>query len=163
MFLHLLFFMYCFLGVTFYVLFFIRRIFLISFKQKLFAQSANKRNCSNKATKNYKYKKIEYLVGFVITLSFIVFFFSFNSSYCFTPKIVNKLSQAFEDIEDWLIKLSTPAAAVAVGVGLFMKKFSFGDEERIRMSKKIIRGSLVSYALLLAVNLILAAIKSLID
>ena len=113
--------------------------------------------------KNYKYKKIEYLVGFALTLSFIVFFFSFNSSYCLTPKIVNKLSQAFEDIEDWLIKLSTPAAAVAVGVGLFMKKFSFGDEERIRMSKKIIRGSLVSYALLLAVNLILAAIKSLID
>ena len=153
----------CFLGIGFLCIVFYKEDLLISFKQKLFAQSANKRNCSNKAIKNYKYKKIEYLVGFALTLSFIVFFFSFNSSYCLTPKIVNKLSQAFEDIEDWLIKLSTPAAAVAVGVGLFMKKFSFGDEERIRMSKKIIRGSLVSYALLLAVNLILAAIKSLID
>ena len=159
---YVLFFMYCFLGIFLCIVFY-KEDLLISFKQKIFAQSANKRICSNKATKNYKYKKIEYLVGFVLTLSFIVFFFSFNSSYCFTPKIVNKLSQAFEDIEDWLIKLSTPAAAVAVGVGLFMKKFSFGDEERIRMSKKIIRGSLVSYALLLAVNLILAAIKSLID
>ena len=58
--------------------------------------------------------------------------------------------------------MATPAAAVTVGAGLFMKKFSFGDEERIRMSKKIIRGSFVAYALLLALDLILSAIESLI-
>ena len=150
---------------------------MVFFKQKFLSHSSNNKNCSkmaiqhnnnkkyysNKAIQHNNYKKNTFLFYFAIILIFIFFFSSNNSSYCFTPKIVNKLSQAFEDIEDWLIKLSTPAAAVAVGVGLFMKKFSFGDEERIRMSKKIIRGSLVSYALLLAVNLILAAIKSLID
>ena len=57
----------------------------------------------------------------------------------------------------------SPAAAVAVGVGVFMKKFSFGDEERIRIAKKLIRGSLFSYAFILAINLILSAIKSLIN
>ena len=31
-----------------------------------------------------------------------------------TPKLVNKLNNAFEDIESWIIKISTPAAAVAV-------------------------------------------------
>ena len=99
----------------------------------------------------------------------IVFFFLFlllilysNSCYAATPKIVDKMSKAFEEIEKWLIKLSTPSAAVAVAVGLFMKKFSFGDEERIRTAKKIIKGSLVAYAILLALDLILAAIKSLI-
>ena len=83
---------------------------------------------------------------------------------CFaaTPKLVNKLQDAFEDIEDWLIKLSTPAAAVAVGTGVFMKKFSFGDEEKIRMGKKLIKTSLFSYAFILAIDLILQAIKSLI-
>ena len=35
-----------------------------------------------------------------------------------------------------------------------MKKFSFGDEERIRMGKKIIKGSLFSYAFILAIDLI---------
>lgn len=84
-------------------------------------------------------------------------------SYSATPKIVDKMSSAFENIEKWLIKLSTPSAAVAVAVGLFMKKFSFGDEERIRSAKKIIRGSLVSYAILLGLDLILSAIKSLIS
>ena len=61
-----------------------------------------------------------------------------------------------------VFKIATPAAAVAVGTGVFMKKFSFGDEERIRMGKKIIKGSLFSYAFILAIDLILSAIKSLI-
>ena len=43
-----------------------------------------------------------------------------------------------------------------------MKKFSFGDEEKIRMGKKLINGSLFSYAFILAINLILSAIKSLV-
>ena len=44
-----------------------------------------------------------------------------------------------------------------------MKKFSFGDEERIRVGKKIIRGSLFSYAFILAIDLILSTIELLIS
>lgn len=79
------------------------------------------------------------------------------------PKLVTKLNSSFSDIEKWLIKLSTPAAAVAVGTGVFMKKFSFGDEEKIRTGKKIIKSSLFSYAFILAIDLILSAIKSLVS
>ena len=99
---------------------------------------------------------------FCFSFVFILLLCLCTSSFAATPKIVSKLSSAFDDIESWLLKLSTPAAAVAVGVGLFMKKFSFGDEERIRMAKRVIRGSLVSYGVLLALDLILAAIKSLV-
>ena len=101
----------------------------------------------------------------IILLFFILLFNIFNISYCFfdsTPKIVTKLNDAFTKIEEWLLKLATPAAAVAVGTGVFMKKFSFGDEERIRMGKKIIRTSLFSYGFILAIDLILSAIESLI-
>ena len=107
------------------------------------------------------YKKIYLFIFSIIFIILIVFSFQ-NISFCATPKIVNTLTKAFENIEDWLLKLATPAAAVAVGVGVFMKKFSFGDEEKIRTSKKIIRGSLFSYGFLLALDLILQAIKSLI-
>ena len=107
-------------------------------------------------------KKILFRFIFTIILSMIMISLS-SSSFAAPPKIVSKLSDAFNDIQGWLLKLSTPAAAVAVGVGLFMKKFSFGDEERIRMAKKVIRGSLVSYAILLSLNMILKAIESLID
>ena len=76
-----------------------------------------------------------------------------------TPKLVNKLNSAFEDIESWIIKIST---AVAVCTGALMRKFSFGDEEKIRTGKKLITGSLFSYAFILAIDLILSAIQSLI-
>jgi len=107
---------------------------------------------------NKKIQKILYVLFIIFILILIC-----NNCFALTPKIVNKLSSAFENIEKWMLKLSTPATAVAVAVGLFMKKFSFGDEERIRISKKVIRGSLISYCLLLGLDLILSAIKSIID
>ena len=97
---------------------------------------------------------------------FLIFLILMNSvSFCAwgDPEIVTKINSAFEDIKGWLIKIATPAAAVAVGTGVFMKKFSFGDEEKIRTGKKLIKGSLFSYAFILAIDLILSAIKSLIS
>ena len=107
-------------------------------------------------------KKIVFYFIFIITLS-IIFLFTFSTkSFCAYPKLISTLTSAFESIESWLIKISTPAAAVAVGTGIFMKKFSFGDEERLRMGKKIIRGSLFSYAFLLSIDLILSTINLLL-
>lgn len=104
---------------------------------------------------------IKLKIFFIITILFFIVFYS-TTVYSADPKLINKLNSAFEDIEEWLIKLATPAAAVAVGTGIFMKKFSFGDEERIRTAKKLIRGSLFSYAFILAIQLILSAIESLV-
>ena len=103
-----------------------------------------------------KYKKL--ILLFIIFLLIILI-----SSNCYAadPKIVTTIKKAFESIESWLIKIATPAAAVAVGTGVFMKKFSFGDEEKIRTGKRLIRGSLFSYAFILAIDLILSAIKTL--
>ena len=111
-----------------------------------------------------KFKKILFYILFIFIFSIILFFIFENFSFALgEPKLVSKINSAFENIESWLLKLSTPAAAVAVGTGVFMKKFSFGDEERIRMGKKIINSSLISYAFILAIDLILSAIKSLIS
>lgn len=107
--------------------------------------------------------KFKFFIIFIFIL-FIIFSFclSFN---CFAayPKLIAKISDSFETIKEWLIKLSTPAAAVAVGSGVFMKKFSFGDEERIRIGKKVIRGSLFSYAFILSIDLVLSTIKLLLE
>ena len=107
-------------------------------------------------------KKFLFFIFFTLFLIFLFILFLYSFSFAATPKLVNKMEDAFNNIESWILKLSTPAAAVAVGTGIFMKKFSFGDEERIRTGKKIIRSSLFSYAFILAIDLILAAIKSLI-
>ena len=106
-------------------------------------------------------KKCIFLIIFY-TLIFSIFILTNSYAAWGEPKLVSTLNNAFETIEEWLIKLATPAAAVAVGTGVFMKKFSFGDEERIRTGKKLIKGSLFSYAFILVINLVLSAIKTLL-
>ena len=81
-------------------------------------------------------------------------------SFGATQKIVSRIEKALETISDWIVKLATPAAAVAIGSGLLIKKFSFGDEERIMVAKKIIRSTLFSYAFILVIDLVLDAIKN---
>ena len=103
-------------------------------------------------------KKIIFNLILVILLLFIFSIQAFAS----TPKLVNKVNDAFKEIENWIIKISTPAAAVAICSGALMRKFSFGDEEKIRTGKKLIKGSLFSYAFILAIDLILSAINSLV-
>lgn len=106
--------------------------------------------------------KKKFFIISILILSCIFLVVLVGNTFAATPKLVSKMENAFKDIEGWILKLATPAAAVAVGTGIFMKKFSFGDEERIRTGRKIIRSSLFSYAFILAIDLILAAIKSLI-
>ena len=107
-------------------------------------------------------KKKKFFILYFLILFIIFYFCSMPYSYAAYPKLVSTLTKAFESIESWLLKLATPAAAVAVGTGIFMKKFSFGDEEKIRMGKSIIRGSLFSYAFILLLDLILSAIEGLV-
>lgn len=107
-------------------------------------------------------KKFYYI--FYTLFLIIVFLNCFCSlSYGASAKLISTLTNAFKTIELWFIKISTPAAAVAVGSGVFMKKFSFGDEERIRTGKKMIRGSLFSYAFILCTDLILSTIQTLVQ
>jgi hypothetical protein len=113
--------------------------------------------------KKFEIKKFRIIFSIILSFILVISF----SNMCFAawgdPEIVSKLNTSFEKIRDWIIKLSTPAAAVAVGTGVFMKKFSFGDEDRMRTGKKLIKSSLFSYGFILAINLILSAIKSLIS
>ena len=107
--------------------------------------------------------KIVYYIIYTLFLSFVLLNCFCTFSFGAYPKLVNTITSAFETIESWLLRISTPAAAVAVGSGIFMKKFSFGDEERLRTGKKIIRGSLFSYAFILCIDLILSAIQLLVS
>lgn len=67
---------------------------------------------------------------FIFTLIFMIL--SLTISFAASdPKLIRTINNGLTKIKEWIIKLSTPAAAVAIGTGILMKKFSFGDEERI--------------------------------
>lgn len=78
------------------------------------------------------------------------------------PTLVTKLNTALKKILGYLQTLSTPAAGVAVVSGVMIRKLSFGDEEKMRIGKKIIVNALLGYTTILLVDLILKFINSLV-
>lgn len=107
-----------------------------------------------------KNKKMKLLYTSMLSILFISTFGT--SVLAADPKLVSTLDSAFEKIEKYILKISTPAAAVAVGTGVLMKKFSFGDEEKIRTSNKLIKGSLFSYGFILCIDLVLSLFQTLL-
>ena len=106
--------------------------------------------------------KILIIIYYIIIFTFLFSTINISSSFAADPKLISTLNEAFEKIEKYIIKLSTPAAAVAVCTGLLMKKFSFGDEEKIRTGKRLVKGSLFSYGFILCVDLVLSLINTLL-
>jgi hypothetical protein len=100
---------------------------------------------------------------FIIMVLFVILVFSMNTE-CFAadPTLISTLKSAFEKIESYILKLATPIAAIAIGSGALMKKFSFGDEEKIRTGRNLIRGSIYSYAIILCTEMILSLINTLV-
>ena len=97
----------------------------------------------------------------IFTLCLILCFTLYSESFAADPKLIKTIKNAFEKIKDYILTIATHAAAVSVGTCFLMKKFSFGDEEKIRTGKKLIRGSLFSYAFILTIDLVLSTIETL--
>ena len=53
-----------------------------------------------------------FLSTIILSIIFIITFSSFT--FAAYPKLVSKLINGFEAIKNWIIKIATPAAAVAV-------------------------------------------------
>jgi Ni,Fe-hydrogenase I cytochrome b subunit len=82
-------------------------------------------------------------------------------SYAATyPQIMNNVEAALDKIKTWMITIATPAAAIGVITGVLIKKFSFGDTERMLTGRRLIRASLSSYALVVGIDLVLKAITT---
>lgn len=99
--------------------------------------------------------------GVVIVIVFCVLIVT--ASFAATvkyPVIMNNLSAALTKIQSWLVTIATPAAAIGVITGVLIKKFSFGDVERMLTGRRLIRSSFVSYGVVVGIDLILKAITT---
>lgn len=131
-------------------------------------QKQNKKNNQNlkitikkiKEGKIIFYKKSIYFIK-ILSLIFFILLLITNKVYASSPKMVSKIYDSFSKIQKYITRVSTPIAGAALGTGLLMRKFSFGDEERVRRSKKLIRDTAVAYALILCLDLILSFIETL--
>lgn len=103
-------------------------------------------------------------VKIIINILIIIYtLFCVSNGYAeSSPKLVKKIQKAFEKIQSYILLIATPIAGVSLSTGFIMRKFSFGDEEKIRTSKKLIRGTIYSYAFILCTKFVLEFIQSLL-
>lgn len=80
-----------------------------------------------------------------------------------TPTLVTKLNSAFKKIQEYLVKLATPTAGIAIATGVMMRKLSFGDEEKMVKGKKVIVNAIVGYAIIISIDLIIKFVSSVLS
>jgi len=69
-----------------------------------------------------------------------------------------KGEQLIKDVYAWFLKASTAAAGVGVGTGAFMKKFSRGKQQMAELGGKVQKDSIISWAALNGLGLIITTI-----
>ncbi|MDD2376012.1 MAG: hypothetical protein PHD15_01980 [Clostridia bacterium] len=102
---------------------------------------------NNNITKK-SYTKVLIILCILITVSSV-------SIAASDPALVTKLNSAFKKIQEYLVKLAVPAAGVAIATGVMIRKFSFGDEEKMAIGKKVITNAIVCYGIIVSIDLII--------
>jgi len=74
--------------------------------------------------------------------------------------LFDNANKLINDIYVKFVGMSTAAAGVGAGVGAFMKKFSMGKQERVEMGNKVIKDSIIAWATLNGIGLILNYISA---
>lgn len=98
-----------------------------------------------------------------ILILLVVLFLTVSNIYAATtPTLVNRLNSALKNILSYLEKLATPAAGVAIASGVMIRKFSFGDEEKLVIGKRVIINAIVGYGIILLIDLILKFIEAVV-
>lgn len=99
------------------------------------------------------------ILSLVLPVGFLLMNVAFGAVAKY-PTIMNTLQASLVKIQAWMVSIATPAAAIAVITGVLIKKFSFGDTERMMVGRRLIRSSFVSYGLVVGIDLILKAIST---
>lgn len=97
-----------------------------------------------------------------ILIIVVILFITNNVYAATTPTLVNRLNSALKNILSYLEKLATPAAGVAIATGVMIRKFSFGDEEKMVIGKRVIINAIVGYGIILLIDLILKFIEAVV-
>ena len=131
----------------------------IKFKRKNYVKDSIKNNTRDNV-KILNNKVLNFKNIIIIMCVLILFIFSYNLIYGADPTLVTRLNSALKKIQDYFVKISAPAAGVAIAVGVMIRKFSFGDEEKMRIGKKVIFNAVICYGIIISTDLIIKFVDS---
>ena len=101
-------------------------------------------------------------IVFVLTVMVCIIILTNNVLAATTPTLINKLNTALKRILEYIEKLATPAAGVAIATGVMIRKLSFGDEEKMIIGKRTIINAIVGYLIIQLIDLIIKFIEGLV-
>lgn len=103
-----------------------------------------------------------------IFLFFTIIFCSISISSIYaassmsTPSLVTKINNAFTKIQKYLVKISIPICGVCIISGILLRKLCFGDEQKAILGKRMIINSVIGYAAIQSIDVIIKFIDSVI-
>lgn len=97
-----------------------------------------------------------------LALMFCVVVIYSNVLAATTPTLITKLNTALKNILNYMKKLATPAAGVAIATGVMIRKLSFGDEEKMIIGKRTIINAIVGYLIIQLIDLIIKFIEGIV-
>ena len=114
----------------------------------------------------YFYLKSKILFSVLIFFTIIIFSISTSSVYAAsstsTPSLVTKINNAFTKIQKYLVKISIPICGVCIISGILLRKLCFGDEQKAILGKRMIINSIIGYAAIQSIDVIIKFIDSVI-
>jgi hypothetical protein len=91
----------------------------------------------------------------VFLLAYITGIIILTTNVVFAGDLFGNASQLLNDIYLKFVGMSTAAAGVGVGTGVFMKKLSLGKQDKIELGNKVVKDSLIGWTTLNALGIIL--------
>lgn len=89
-----------------------------------------------------------------ISITIMVVLLSFTQPV-YAAGLMDNAQQLLNDVYGRLVAFSTAAAGIGVATGVFMRKFSLGKQHQIELGGKIIKDSIIGWAVLNGLALIL--------
>lgn len=99
---------------------------------------------------------------FIMCITFCLIFISSVYAATTTPSLVTKINSAFTKIQGYLKKISTPIAGVCIASGILVRKLSFGDEKKLLIGKRIISNTVIGYAAIQLLDVIIKFIEAIV-
>ena len=107
---------------------------------------------SQKAMTSYKRS---FLYSTVFISVYVTGIIMLSTNVVFAGDLFGNASQLLNDVYLKFVGMSTAAAGVGVGTGVFMKKLSLGKQDKIELGNKVTKDSIIGWVTLNALGIIL--------
>lgn len=69
--------------------------------------------------------------------------------------LINNITKLIQKVYGTIVALSSAAAGIGVGCGVFMKKFSMGKQDKIELGNKLVKDSIIGWFTINSIGFIL--------